>query len=272
VHDLTTLLVPEYRRGAKARLYNALVSASARGADHIVTDSLASKREIEEYLGIQAERVTAVPLAVGSQYTPKENNLVDMATLRKYDLPDFYVLYLGGYEIHKNVTTLLLAWTYVGQALGQEYPLVLAGKKPKEVSATFPDYDEYIKKLRIEEYVRWIGFVEEADKPVLYRNAESFVFPSRREGFGLPVLEAMACGTPVVASSSTSLPEIVGDAGFIVDPDDARAMAGAIIATVVQENLAADLRQKSQQQAATFSWEKTATETLLIYDRVLAGL
>ncbi|MCA9872644.1 MAG: glycosyltransferase family 4 protein [Anaerolineales bacterium] len=272
VHDLTTLLVPEYQRGAKARLYNALVSASARGADHIITDSMFSKDEIVVHLGIEEEKITAVPLAVGPQYTAQENSLVDMAVLRKYNLPDFYVLYLGGYEVHKNVTTLLLAWTYVSQALGQEYPLVLAGRKPQEPTAVYPDYDDYIHTLQIAEYVRWIGFVDEADKPVLYRNAETFVFPSRREGFGLPVLEAMACGVPVVTSSSTSLPEIVGDAGFTVDPDDARGMAGAIIATVVQENLAAELRQKGQQQAAHFSWKKTATETLLVYDRVLSGI
>ncbi|MFO7679940.1 MAG: glycosyltransferase family 1 protein, partial [Chloroflexota bacterium] len=135
-------------------------------------------------------------------------------------------------------------------------------------SDAFPDYDAYISQLRIEEYVHWIGYVDEEDKPVLYRNAETFVFPSKREGFGLPVLEAMACGTPVVTSSATSLPEVVGDAGFTVDPDDARGLAGAIIATIIQDNLAAEMRQKSQKQAAEFSWEKTATETLLIYDRV----
>ncbi len=271
IHDLTTLLVPEYRRGAKARLYNALVSASARGASQIITDSLASKGEIVEHLGIEEERVTAVYLAAGPQYTPKENSLVDMAVLRKYDLPDFYILYLGGYEIHKNVTTLLLAWTYVSQALGTEYPLVLAGRKPVAGTAVFPDYDSYIQKLRLEEYVRWIGYVDEEDKPVLYRNAETFVFPSRREGFGLPVLEAMACGTPVVTSDATSLLEVVGDAAFAVDPDDERGMAGAIIASIVQENLAAELRQKGEKQAASFSWEKTVAETLAVYERALRG-
>lgn len=271
VHDLTTLLLPEYQRGAKARLYNALVGASTRGANHIITDSWASKREIEAHLGIPGERVTAVHLAAGPQYTPQENGLIDMAVLRKYDLPDFYVLYLGGYEIHKNVMTLLHAWTYVGQALGLDYPLVLAGKKPEGATAVFPDYAAAIENLGLQEYVRWIGFVDEEDKPVLYRHAETFVFPSRREGFGLPVLEAMACGVPVVTSTSTSLPEVIGDAGFAIDPDDARGFAGAIIATIVQENLAAELRQKSKQQAATFSWEKTATETLLVYDQVLAA-
>jgi glycosyltransferase involved in cell wall biosynthesis len=165
-----------------------------------------------------------------------------------------------------------LAWTYVGQAMGQEYPLILAGKKPVQPSPIFPDYDEYIKRLGIEQYVRWIGFVDEEDKPVLYRNAETFVFPSRREGFGLPVLEAMACGTAVVTSDSTSLPEVVGDAGFTVDPDDARGLAGAIISTLIQDNLAAEMRQKSLAQAATFSWEKTIADTLLVYDRALLGI
>jgi glycosyltransferase involved in cell wall biosynthesis len=221
-----------------------------------------------DYLGIEEERITAVYLAASPSYTPQENDLVDMAVLRKYDLPDFYILYLGGYENHKNVLTLLLAWTYVGQALGIDYPLVLAGRKPKKPSDTFPDYDTYIKQLRIEEYVHWIGYVDEEDKPVLYRNAETFVFPSKREGFGLPVLEAMACGTPVVTSDATSIPEIVGDAGFTVNPDDARGMAGAIISTIIQENLAVEMRQNSKNQASKFSWEKTATETLLIYDQV----
>lgn len=268
VHDLTTMLVREYRRSLPARLYNALVSAGARGADHILTDSFASKLDIMDHLHIDERDITAVYLAAGPQFTPQENSLVDMAVLRKYDLPDFYILYLGGYELHKNVTTLLLAYTYVAQALGEDYPLVLAGKKPAQASPHVPDYDDYIARLGLEKFVRWIGFVDEEDKPVLYRNAETFVFPSRHEGFGLPPLEAMACGTPVVVSDSSSLPEVVGAAGFAVDPDDARDMAGAIIATVIQENLAAELRQKGLEQAAQFSWETTATETALVYDAV----
>jgi glycosyltransferase involved in cell wall biosynthesis len=268
IHDLTTLLVPEYRRGIKARLYNALVSASARGANHVITDSFASKLNIIDYLGIPEKEITAVYLAVGRQYTSNDSSLLETAVLHKYDLPDFYILYLGGYTLHKNISTLLLAWTYVGQALGEDYPLILAGNKPTTVSPVYPDYDKYIQQLGISAYVRWIGFVPEEDKPVLYRNAETFVFPSRHEGFGLPVLEALACGTPVVTTTGGSLPEVVGDAGFAVDPDDARGMASAIIATVLQDNLRTELQQKAAKQAAQFSWEKTATETLMIYDHV----
>ena len=268
VHDLTTLHVPEYRHSLGARLYNALVTASAKGADHIITDSFSSKLDIVDHLHIPERDVTAVYLAATPDYTPTENSLVDMAVLRKYDLPDFYVLYLGGYEIHKNVMNLLHAYTYVAKALGTDYPLVLAGRKPTQVTETFPDYEGYIERVGLAEYVRWIGFVDEEDKPVLYRNAETFVFPSRYEGFGLPPLEAMACGTAVVASDSGSLIEVIGEAGFAIDPDAPREMAGAIIATIMQENLAAELRQKGLAQAAKFSWEKTATETALVYDQV----
>ncbi|MBP6015871.1 MAG: glycosyltransferase family 4 protein [Candidatus Promineofilum sp.] len=273
IHDLTTLLVPEYNRSARARLYNALVSAATRGADHVLTDSFSSKLDIIDHLSIPEQDVTAVYLGVGPQYTPGpaggDNSLVDMAVVKKYDLPEFYVLYLGGYEVHKNVLNLLHAYTYVAQALGDEYPLVLAGKKPDAVSPNFPDYDGMIARAGLSKYVRWIGYVDEADKPLLYRGAEVFVFPSRREGFGLPPLEAMACGTPVVAADSGSMPEIIGPAAFAVDPDDVRGMAGAIIAIIMQEQLAADLRRQGPQQAAKFTWEQTAVETLKVYDRIM---
>lgn len=270
VHDLTTMLVPEYRRTPQARLYNALVAAGARGANHIITDSFSSKLDIIDYLHIAEEDVTAIYLAADARFTTADNSLVDMAVLRKYNLPDFYVLYLGGYELHKNVTTLLLAYTYVAQAMGEDYPLVLAGRKPTAVSDIYPDYDDIVTRLGLQPFVRWIGYVDEEDKPVLYRNAETFVFPSRMEGFGLGPLEAMACGTPVVTTDSSSLPEVVGDAAFANDPDDAREMAGSIIATLIQDTLRAELRQKGLAQAAKFSWETTATETALVYDRVLA--
>lgn len=273
IHDLTTLLVPEYNRGARVRLYNALVSAAARGADHVLTDSFSSKLDIMDHLGIDERDITAIYLGVGSQYAPHpaagDNSLIDMAVIQKYDLPESYVLYLGGYEIHKNVPTLLQAYTYVARGLGESYPLVLAGKKPDAVSDVYPDYDGIIERAGLSKYVRWIGYVDEEDKPLLYRNAEVFVFPSRREGFGLPLLEAMACGTPVVAGNGGSLPEIIGPAGFAIDPDDARGMAGAIIGIITQDDLAADLRRQGPQQAAQFTWANTAIETLRVYSKVV---
>lgn len=270
IHDLATRLIREYRRGVKARLYNALVSAGARGAGHIITDSRASQGDVVRHLGISAETVTPIYLGVGPEYTARANLLMDMAIAQKYALPDFYVLYLGGYELHKNVTTLLQAYTYVAAALGEDYPLILAGKQPERVSERFPDYVDYIDRCQLGSSVRWIGHVAEADKPAVYRQASAFVFPSRFEGFGLPPLEAMACGAPVITTNAGSLPEVVGDAAFTVEPDNERDMAGAIIATVIQSELATDMKQRGLTQAARFNWRDTAHQTLLIYDRVAA--
>jgi glycosyltransferase involved in cell wall biosynthesis len=212
-----------------------------------------------------------VYLGVDPQFNPESEFLMDMAIAQKYGVDDFYVLYLGGYALHKNITTLLLAYTYVAKGLGEDYPLVLAGNKPTP-GPTTPDYDAYIERLALTPYVKWIGYVDEEDKPALYRQASCFVFPSRLEGFGLPPLEAMACGVPVVTTDGGSLPEVVGDAAFTVDPDSARGMAGAIIASVLQDNLADEMRAKGKVQAAAFTWERTIQETLVIYDRVLQEL
>jgi glycosyltransferase involved in cell wall biosynthesis len=248
-------------------LYNALVSASARQASHVITDSKASQIDIVRELGISKSDITVIYLAADASFNPKPDLLMDMAVNKKYALPEDYVLYLGGFELHKNVTTLLLAYTYVNQALGETYPLVLAGRKPKHTSPKVPDYERYIASLGIHESVHWPGYIEEDDKPAVLRGASVFAFVSRHEGFGLPPLEAMACGIPVVTSNCSSLPEVVGDAAFSIDPDDDRQIAGSIIATIVQEELASEMKQKGLKQAARFSWEKTATETLLIYDK-----
>ena len=271
VHDLITLIMPEYHRSAAARLYTALVSASARGASHILTDSNASKDDIIKHLEIPAEKITTVYLAPSPDFSPDGDFLLDMAIKQKYDLPDFYALYLGGYTSHKNVYTMLVAYTYVINALGSDYPLVLAGKKP-EPGTTEIDYDELIEKLGLTEHVRWLGYIDEADKPVIYREAMNFVFPSRYEGFGLPPLEAMASGIPVVATDAPGVSEIVGDAAMAVDPDNVKRMGGAMIATLHQDSLRDDLIARGKKRAAEFSWEKTAGQTVAVYADVLESL
>jgi glycosyltransferase involved in cell wall biosynthesis len=267
IHDVIPLLVPAYQPTAASKLYNALVSASARGANQIITDSHASKKDIVRLLDVPEALVTPIYLGIGPEFTPQDNFLLDMAVRQKYNLPDSYVLYLGGYTLHKNIAKLLLAYTYVAQAMGEDYPLVLAGAKPTAAPPKFPDYEVYIAQLGLEKVVRWVGYIEEADKPVIYRSADTFVFPSRYEGFGFPPLEAMACNVPVVATTAPGVEEVVGDAAMAVDPDDERQMGGAIIATLIQENLAADLRTKGVARAREFTWEKTMAATLEVYGR-----
>jgi glycosyltransferase involved in cell wall biosynthesis len=270
IHDLIPLLLPQYRGGALARLYTGLAAASARGAAAVITDSPYSRGDILKHLGLPPEHVTAIPLAAGEDYHPRQGSLVDMAIQKKYNLPPEYVLYLGGFDVRKNVETLLKAFTYVKQGTGDTYPLVIAGKPPEKITPRFADVPKYIELMDVGDVVQMIGEVEEADKPALYRMAKCFVFPSRYEGFGLPVLEAMACGTPVVATDVTSIPDVAGDAAFLVGPDDARHMGGSIIAALIQEDVARDLRQRGLARAAEFSWARTASETMQVYLHVPA--
>jgi glycosyltransferase involved in cell wall biosynthesis len=268
IHDLIPLILPEYRGGMLARLYTGLVAAAARGAAAIITDSEASRADILQHLSLPPERVRAILLAAGQQYTPRGD---DQAVRQKYDLPPDFALYLGGYDIRKNVQTLLKAYTYVRDGAGAEFPLVLAGRPPQKRSARFTDVERLINEMNIRDAVRAIGWVDEVDKPSLYRLATCFVYPSRYEGFGLPVLEAMACGTPVVTSSTSSLPEIVGDAAFMVAPNDARSIAGALLALFNQSDLARELGRRGLERAQMFSWARTAAQTLEVYEEAAAS-
>ncbi len=272
VHDVIPLSMPVYQGGLGARLYFSLVRASAAGVAHIITDSEFSKQEIVGHIGVPAEMVTAIPLATSEAFHPRLGAERDAEVRRKYNLPEGYALYLGGFDVRKNLRALIAAYTYVGPSVGEEYPLVLAGKAPEQWGTTrFPDLPaEIAARPGLDQWIRWIGAVAEEDKPALYRMARLFVMPSRYEGFGFGVLEAMACGTPVVAANASSLSEVAGEAAYLVSPDDSRQLGGAIIAVLIQDDLHASLRNLGLARATNFSWERTARETYTIYEQVLA--
>ncbi len=267
VHDLIPLLFPEYRGSLLARLYTALVSTASRGADLILTDSEASRQDIISHLGLPANRVRAIYLAAGPEFRP-ETRPDNEAIRERYGLPETYVLYVGGFDRRKNLRQLLAAWTWVDAGAGELYPLVMAGKLPAPDGRMFADLPALARELEIEKTVVFPGPIAHEDLPAVMRGATAFVYPSRYEGFGLPPLEAMACGVPVVACNSSSLPEVVGDAAILVDPDDSRALGASLLTVVVNEDVAQDLRQKGLAQAARFSWEKTAQETAEVYREV----
>ncbi len=272
VLDVIPLVVPPYRVGFKNRLYTSLEVAAARGAAHLLTISKDSQRDIGQHIGVPAERITVTYLAAEPVFQPEPDGERDAAVREKYGLGDVddFVLYLGSYAVHKNVRLLLAAYTYVAQGLGPDVPLVLAGHTPATWgTARFPDLPAYIQENGLSDFVRWIGPVDEADKPALYRLARVFVFPSRYEGFGFGPLEAMASGTPVVACGTSSVPEVVGDAAFLVEPNDSKAMGGAILSLLSQPALADDLRRRGLVRAQTFSWQKTAADTLAVYERLI---
>jgi glycosyltransferase involved in cell wall biosynthesis len=266
IHDLIPLLLPAYRGGMLVRLYTRLVALAARRAAAVLTDSLASKRDIEQNLHLPPGRVHCIYLAAGEHFSP-EPSADDAAIRRRYGLADRYVLYLAGHDVRKNVAGLVEAFATVSQA-DDDVTLVIGGELPKQDKPPFYDPRPLAAALGIEEVVQFIGWVDEAHKPALYRGAACAVFASRYEGFGLPALEALASGAPLVASNVSSVPELVGDAGFAVDPDDVSGLAGSILACLVDESLAAELRRRGPEQAAKFSWAQVARETLAIYREV----
>jgi glycosyltransferase involved in cell wall biosynthesis len=269
VHDLIPRLLPEYRGGVPVRLYTRLVSASARRAAAVLTDSLASKRDIEVHLRLPSGRVRCVYLAAGAHFGP-DPAPDDGVTRQGYGLPGRYVLYLAGHDVRKNVASLVEAFATVAQA-DDDVTLIVGGKLPEHDRLPSFDPRPLVAALGIEETVRFIGWVDEAHKPALYRGAACAVFASRYEGFGLPALEALACGTPLVTSNASSLPELVGDAGFALDPGDVQGLAGAILACLVDEPLVAELRRRGPVQAARFSWGQAAQETLAVYEAACRG-
>jgi glycosyltransferase involved in cell wall biosynthesis len=269
VLDVIPLVIPDYARGFGARLYTALASAAARGSAHIITLSYAAQIDIVEQIGIAEALITPIYLAPDSEYHPRIGAERDPEVRAKYDLPDQFVLYLGGFDVRKQVNQLLLAYSYVAQAEGDAVPLVIAGREPQWGTPMFPDMRQYAEQLELADYIQWIGYVDEADKPSLYRLADVFAFPSRYEGFGLPVIEAMACGTPVVANEIASIAEIAADGAFLVEPGNARTMAGAILALLNQEPLRDTQINAGLARATAFNWRKTARQTLDVYEQVM---
>jgi glycosyltransferase involved in cell wall biosynthesis len=265
IHDLIPLLLHEYRGGPLVQLYTALVGYAARSATRVLTDSEFSRQDIIAHLSLAQDHVRAVYLAGGDNYTPTPAPS-DTDVRTRYSLPERYVLYLGGFDVRKNVAALIDAYHCAAPSIGETHPLVIAGQLPANDTPFAPDPRRLAQEHGLDErIVRFIDFPDDADKPALYRGATAFIFPSRYEGFGLPPLEALACGTPVVGSDTSSIPEIVGDGGLLLSPDDVEGMAQALVKLVTDVEFRTELSRRALAQAARFSWEQTARETLAAY-------
>ena len=265
IHDLIPVVLPEYRGNFLVRLYTSLVMAAAHKADAIITDSEASKRDVTERLGLAEDDVHVVHLAADSRFSPNAPAEDVMAVRRRYDLPERFLFYLGGLDVRKNIGVLFDAL----RKLPNDITLVVAGRTRHGKATLFPDWVREATSTEIGPRVRFLGGVPEADKPLLYRAATVFAFPSRYEGFGLDPLEAMACGTPVVSSDAAALPEVVGEGGILVPPDNADAWAAAIERLWESEQERGRYAERALAQARTFSWEQTAAQTVAVYEQVI---
>ena len=262
IHDLTVMLFPEWHPAGRLREMHAGLRASAEAADRIIAVSRHTKNDIVKHLGVEPDRVAVVPLAVDPSLRPLPRAEIDAALAPLGLTHGAYLLFLGTIEPRKNVGRLLDAVLAAGPDVG---PVVLAGGLGWGNDALRPRIAELTRQGR----VRSLGYVQETLRIGLLGGARALVYPSLYEGFGLPPLEAMACGTPVVTSDVASLPEVVGDAALLVDPLHTDELASAIERLWHDEALRADLRARGLARARQFTWEATARLTLDVYARAL---
>lgn len=266
VHDIIWRVLPEYRGKAHVQAYYRLVSAAIRRAAHTLTDSEHSRGDIIRELGCAPERVSTVYLAAGEQYQPSDREQARREVWQRYGIPSPFVYYVGGHDVRKNVATLVRAFGLL-RVTGTNATLVLAGKALGGDPTLFPDIDGLIASLGLTESVRRVHVPIE-DGPLFFNAATVAAWPSRYEGFGLPPLEAMSCGTPAVVSSASSMPEIVGDAAIGLSPDDVQGWGDALRHLLDDSALQEDLRERGLRQAKRFSWRKMASETAAVYEQV----
>lgn len=260
-HDMTFVTHPQWHVASKRLLFPMIMRWSARRATHLIADSHSTRADLIRVLGVPPDRVTAVPLGAGTEYAPAAPEVL-AAVCRRHGLDaGRYVLYIGVLEPRKNIPKLIGAFARIAATL-PDVLLAIGGKKGWMYDQIF----DQVQRSGLAERVRFLGYVPHADLPALYTGALVFAYPSRHEGFGLPVLEAMRCGAAVVTSNVSSLPEVAGDAALQVDPDDEAALAAALLRLAGDESLRADLGLRARVRAAEFSWARCARETLQVYE------
>jgi glycosyltransferase involved in cell wall biosynthesis len=263
IHDLSFEHVPETFRWHEHPRMRFTTRRTARKADHVITCSEYTRADIIDTYKLAPEKVTAIHLAAASRFAPAAGD--DIARIRdRYGLPSEFILAVGSIQPRKNLERLIDAYRLLNQRINAP-PLVLVGKK----AWLYKDSIAAVERSGCGEKIRLTGFVPEEDLPAIYSAATVFVYPSFFEGFGLPPLEAMQCGTPVITGDRTSLPEIVGSAGVLVDPYDSKALADAIERLLSDRELRTKLTQRGLERSKMFSWEQTARDTLKVFERVV---
>jgi glycosyltransferase involved in cell wall biosynthesis len=262
IHDMTVHLLPE-QHSLHTRWYlRTLLPAMLRASDVVITVSESAKADILKFEKLNGDKVCVIPLGVEERFQPIRDECRLSMIRKKYGLERDFILFVGMIEPRKNLENLVD--TFLRDSLPQTCDLVLAGSLGW-------GYSQLLGKIGTANdkgSIRMLGYVDDTDLPALYNAATAFVYPSFYEGFGLPILEAMACGTPVITSSVSSLPEVAGDAALLVDPADAKALAFALRRIVKDSSLRQDLSRRGQQRSGLFTWQQSAEKTLAVYGRI----
>ena len=265
VHDLAFLLYPHFLTKESARYYGHIDDA-VRWTDHIIAVSESTKRDTVDHLGVPDDKITVVYEAANPIFRPVSQDEAREQVRNRHGIDGRFILFVSTIEPRKNVPTLMRALWQLVECYKEDVHLVLAGGKGWLYEDAFAAVDE----LDLDSRVHFVGRVSSEDLLYLYNSAELLAHPAFYEGFGLPPLEAMACGLPVIVSNVSSLPEVVGDAGLLIDPHDVDELTVGMWRVLTDEELRREMIEKGLRQAARFSWDRAASETLEIY-RLVAG-
>lgn len=264
VHDLSFIRVPETATPRLRNYLNAVVPRSVHAASHVIADSEATRQDILEFFNIEPHRVSVLLSGVDSRFAP--TGPLSEQVRRKYRLPHSpYILAVGTVQPRKNYARLIVALAELRQS-GYDVDLVIAGGRGWLDSPIYSTVTE----AGLVDHVHFIGFAEDADLPMLYSNALCLAFPSLYEGFGLPILEAMSCGVPVLTSTVSSLPEVAGDAAWLVDPTDQEAILDGLRRLIDDGTLRAELVARGLARASAFTWRRSAENLLKTYVYLLS--
>lgn len=266
IHDLAFLKYPETTSPEIYKHHSRWVPYCAKTCDHIIAVSEHTKRDIVELLNIRPEKITVTHLAASNRFRVLPPEAV-APIVRKYGLPAKYILFVGTLEPRKNLTGLLSSYQIMLKNSDTPCKLVIAGAPGWRFD---PIYHK-VKELRLESYVHFTGYVEDEDLPAIYNGASLFVMPSIYEGFGIPIVEAMRCGVPVVGSGVSSIPEVVGEYGVLVSPHRHEEWAAQMHALTANPAVRARYAELSLIRGGQFRWSEVARRTLDVYNRVLDG-
>lgn len=262
--DMSCFDHPETHPVERVRVMEKRLPAAIECADHILVISEDSKRALQRWFNVPDDKITVTYLAADARFRPRDNAQLQPVLSELGLDPQGYLLCVGTLEPRKNLQTLFTAYAGMPSALRQRFPMVVAGMSGWNTGALMKDAQNLIHQGQL----RLLGYVKDEQIPSLYAGAAAFCYPSRYEGFGLPALEAMASGVPVVVANRTSLPEVVGPAGMMVDPDDVDAMRESLLTLLEDGSVASRLANLGLQRAATFSWERCARETVQVYEHI----
>jgi glycosyltransferase involved in cell wall biosynthesis len=266
VHDLIGMIYP-WNLGPASRFYwQKWLAACVSHSDFIIADSENTKKDIINYLKFPSEKIKVIYLASDPVFRPLERSVSHDEILRNYGITKKYILNVGTIEPRKNISSLIVAFNaYLKKSKRKDLLLVIAGQKGW-------DYEKCLFKvveLGLEDKVLFCGYIKDEDFPVVYNYAQAFIYPSLYEGFGLPVLEAMSCGLPVICSKVSSLPEITQDSVRYIDPKNLDSVVSALENVLDNVGLRSELGRRALEQSKKFSWDRTILETISVYENIL---